>query len=850
MTSTTSVLTWLRDPESLDPARAGGKGANLAVLLNAGMPVPDGFVVPTSAYLDFVRHHHLDSLIRDELSCLTAGSQTADDVSRRLRKAFAAAPISDALRAEIADAYRASAMQTVAVRSSATAEDLPDASFAGQQDTVTDVAGVDDLCEAVRRCWSSMWTARAITYRNRHEIAHERIAVAVVVQPMIEAEVAGVLFTADPVSGRRNRVVVEAAAGPGEDVVSGAVTPDRWVVDGCSRDVLSAPDLPVLELSQLTALVALGVRAAELLGGPQDVEWVISGGRCWLLQSRPITSLFPLPSPAAPGLRVYIPALLVAQGITEPLTPAGNAFFQSLIAGWISYLTTGSVVVEASPPRWLPVLAGRVYIDITLLLQYPRLAARLVENFALKEPTGSATLRDWLHGNAGRLARGRRLPVPLKMARCAPAMLARLAVAIAAPARTRRRVIAAVDRELRELEVQAAASTPAAAQLDFVSRVVPLRTCELVVAELPLAYAEQLVRIGAERLVSRWLGDEADMDALRRWLPQDPTVAMGRELARIARDSAATGEEISPGARGIQNFLETYGHRAPDREIDLGLPRLADDPMFVVEMIRAYTRAGTEVFDRFDAGGAAAADAADTLVAAVRHRKGRLRAALLRTVLDRHSELGGMRERPKFDMVRGIALARRILHGLGARLVAADLLAAPDDVFYLDSTELHMAVGGEARDLRTHVMENRHQFARELKRRAIPRVLVSDGEAVYGPGTDDGGSQGDVLIGTAVSPGVCEGVVRILDSPVGAELQEGEVLVASSTDPGWTPLFLLAGAVVMEVGGVISHGAVVAREYGVPAVAGVAHATTRLRSGQRIRVDGNNGTVSLIDGLR
>jgi pyruvate,water dikinase len=300
---------------------------------------------------------------------------------------------------------------------------------------------------------------------------------------------------------------------------------------------------------------------------------------------------------------------------------------------------------------------------------------------------------------------------------------------------------------------------------------------------------------------------------------------------------------------GMAGFLAAFGHRAPDREIDLGLPRFTDDPAYVVELVRGYLAAGDPggLVDRQRRGAAEAEAAVRDLVAAVRRARGPVRARLLGAVLDRYRALGGLRERPKFDLVRVLALARGVLQQVGAALVAAGRLDDADDVFFLDPADLRAAVDGPATDLRERAGRRRDEYRRELGRRAVPLLLTSDGETVYGPAALPESTPG-TLRGTGVSPGVHEGVVRVLDSPVGAALTAGEVLVAASTDPGWTPLFQLAGALVMEVGGVVSHGAIVAREYGIPAVASVRDATRRLRTGRRVRVDGAAGTVTLLDG--
>lgn len=835
--------------EAVDPRRTGGKGANLAVLVRAGLPVPPGFVVTTAAYREFVSQHSLDTLIGKEMAALGGDPDAVDVISRRLRQAFEAAPMSTRLRELITQAHNDFGSEPMAVRSSATAEDLPGASFAGQQDTILNVHGAEALCDAVRRCWSSLWTARAIAYRRDHDIGdigHEDVAVAVVVQPMVAAEVAGVLFTADPLSGRRDRFVIEAAAGLGEAVVSGSTSPDRWVVDACGRAVLSGPERPLLTPAQLDALVDLGSRCAAIFGVPQDLEWAVREEKIWLLQSRPITSLFPVPPVTGPGLRVYIPVMLVAQGIAEPMTPAGNAFFRAMVTGWFRYWISGQRPREVDgSPEWLPIVAHRIFVDVTPLLQRPRLASRLVANFRLKDPDGSAALRNWLTQNGSRLAPARGVTLPRGLTVWVTTLLSGVIASLVAPARTRHRLITNADDVLARLTQRADALSSPPEQLHFVDHVLPAATCEMLLRQLAPAYGEWLIRIMIERLVRRWLGLSAGFDPVLRWLPHDPTIAMGAALARLATDHAAAGIEPTPTSPGVAGFLDEFGHRAPDREVDLGLPRLADDPTYVVELIEGYQR--SDALRTFEAGAEQARTAAAALVSDVRETKGGLRAAVLQNLLNRHRELGGLRERPKFDMVRAIALGRRTLQRCAATLLARDLLDDADDIFFIDPADLRNAVTGHETNLRACALANRQAFKRELGRRLVPRVLTSDGEVVYGAVAAPPAGTAGVLIGTPLSPGVHEGVVRVLDSPVGARVQPGEVLVAASTDPGWTPLFLLAGALVMEVGGVVSHGALVAREYGIPAVAGIPDAMAQLHTGQRVRVDGSAGTVTILE---
>ena len=848
-TMTDSVICRLDDVLATDRSLAGGKGANLAVLTRAGLPVPPGIVVTTSAYCRFVADHGLDARITRELADVGEGPDAVAAASARLRTAFEAAPMSDELRDEIAAACALFGNAPVAVRSSATAEDLPEASFAGQQDSILGVVGSASVCDAVRRCWSSLWSARAIAYRRDKDIGHANLSIAVVVQPMVAADVAGVLFTADPRSGRRDRIVVEAASGLGEAVVGGGTNPRRWIINTATGSAISQPDRALLTARQLDTLVDLGRRAADVFGTPQDVEWAVAEGRCWLVQSRPITSLFPVPAPTRAGLRVFLPVMLFAQGIAEPMTPAGNAFFRAMVGGWFGFWLTGRRPRQVGvPPDWLQVVADRLFLDATELLRRPRLARRMVANFALKDPNGSTALRLWLAQNATRLGRGRSTGMPRGLLSWVPSLLAQVAVAVVAPAHARRRAVARADETLTQLERLADGIQSPSEQQNFVERVLPAATCNMLLDQLGAAYAEWLVRGGIELLVRRWLGSSQEFEPVLRWLPHDPTIAMGAALAAIARQHRAEGLEPSPSGPGVPDFLAAFGHRAPDREVDLGLPRLVDDPTYVVQLIEGYLNSGA--LDTFETGAAQSRQAADALVAHVRLVRGRIPAAILKDLLQRHHELGGLRERPKFDMVRAMALGRRVLQRCGEQLLADGLLDSADDVFFLDGDDVRAALQGQRCDLTALATAHRRTFQRELARKLVPRLLTSEGETVYASTVPPDAATADVLVGTSLSPGVHEGAVRVLDSPVGADLQPGEVLVAASTDPGWTPLFLLAGALVMEVGGVVSHGALVAREYGVPAVAGITDAMTRLHTGQRVRVDGTNGSVTLLSSAR
>jgi pyruvate,water dikinase len=352
---------------------------------------------------------------------------------------------------------------------------------------------------------------------------------------------------------------------------------------------------------------------------------------------------------------------------------------------------------------------------------------------------------------------------------------------------------------------------------------------------LPLVFPGVASRFLAEWLVERWLNDPAALRPVLRSLPHNPTMAMDLALWRVSRVLKAEGAEPSADHPAVRRFLARYGHRGV-REIDVGMPRWREDPGPILNMLRTYLThtAESDPERQFREGERAAKAAMAALVDRVRGARGRLRAALLKFLLRRVRALAGLREYPKFLFVRVIAALRRAMARAGAELAAAGRLDRAEDVFFLDVFDLQSSA-----DLRAVAAANRAAYRRELGRRLVPRVMTSEGETFYTtphlvPGA---------LTGTAASAGVYEGRVRVVLDPAGAKLEPGEVLVAPGTDPAWTPLFLSAGALVMETGGIMSHGSVVAREYGIPAVVGVPEATRRLRTGQRVRVDGESGQV-------
>ena len=944
-----------------DLARAGGKAANLGELLRAGLPVPPGFCVLTSAYHDFVAVNLLEQAITAACAGLDAANPAAlEAASAGLRAFFEAGHLPGGLADELRIAYKALGEgAAVAVRSSATAEDLPDLSFAGQQDTYLNVVGEEALLAAVARCWGSLWTARAIGYRARSGVGQaDGLALAVVVQVMVPSAAAGVLFTADPLNGRRDRTVIDATLGLGEALVAGKVEPDHYVVDPTAGRILEArpgakalsirplegggtqtvdeqaagqlalPEAAVLQLAQL------GQQAARHFGAPQDVEWAWAAEKLWLVQSRPITSLFPLPEhKRGPDHLMALMNFGAVQGLMDPITPLGRELFFMITVplgrlfgtGWTR--ETQTIVYES---------AERLFLDFGGALRHPFGHEAMPAVLPLVEPGSYETIRTYLDDPRctprGPWSRHARFNTARRLAPVGLRVLANLLF----PAARRRyaqgkieRVIASVQRQRR-----AQAADPAGA-VKFFEDAIAGRPGEIFLWLVSLVASGQ----AAFQLLRRLAKDLPEGNRLvlemTRGMPHNVTTEMDLALWQTARalraDPAAAdyfraapaaqlaadwlAQRMPPAAQAaLDAFLGRYGARGVG-EIDLGRLRWREDPTPVMQAVGSYLRieqaeaAPDAVFAR---GAQAAAAAGEKLLAQLRALPGGWwKAPAARWLTGRMRELMGLRESPKFTLIRIFGEIRAGLLQAGAAWTAAGMLEQKEDIAFLRLEDMRRmaretpsptpsqregeqnlsrfgrptppktaegeekssipvlrrspqngnensfspshgegAGGGENSGpayWRKLVAGRKALYARERARRQAPRLLMGDGLAVYeGVG---GAPQGDgkTLTGDPVSPGVVEGVVHVVLDPFGVQLAPGEILVCPGTDPAWTPLFLAAGGLVMEVGGMMTHGSVVAREYGIPAVVGVGHATLRLKTGQRVRVDGSSGLIQLLE---
>lgn len=868
----------------------GGKAAQLGQLIRAGFAVPAGFCVTTIAYARVAASAELEMRLSALSTVPPTDTARQAELATAVRTAILQASVPSDITAAITEAYQALGQREpvwVAVRSSATAEDLADASFAGQQETFLNMVGAEAVLDAVRRCWASLWTDRAVSYRAQHGIDPHTVRLAVVVQRMVDAQVAGVLFTANPLTGKRRQTVIDANPGLGEAVVSGATTPDHFVINTATGKVMErrlgdkqviihaaaaggterveqpAQRTTCLSDTQVRALAALGASVEASFGIPQDIEWALDAAdHVWLLQARPITTLFPLPkdAPATDAvLRIYL-CFTVQQGTLQPFTPLGISTIRLLASATTTFLGFPPHDIVRGP-HFVTQAASRVFLDVTSALRSSFGRTVLTQIMAQAEAHAAATFQHLSTDPRLSLHTTRRASLVLAIGR----VLARtrlpwhLLLALVRPDSARARLLQLTDR-LRGT-ASATATTDPRARVIIAERLF----FDAIARFLPATAPVMLGSMGASALAGRLLGDlatAAELQIVMRGLPDNPTTEMNLALWALAQTvqadpaTAALVQNTSPRQlsdayhsaslpaalqHSLAQFLATYGHRSVN-ELDMGVPRWSEDPTYLFGVLASYLQLRDSALAPDRQFQRAAQEAEAMLVELTRRaqRVSRVRGVLVSFFLRRARAFGGLREMPRFALALLLAQARAILSPVGDTLVQAGRLERASDIFFLSLPEIHAALDGA--DMRRNVRERHVEYDRERARRHVPLVLRSDGTE---PTIESAApASAEQLRGTPASSGRVTGLARVMRDPHTAHLAQDEILVAPSTDPGWTPLFLTAGGLVMETGGAMSHGAIVAREYGIPAVVGVVEATERIRTGQRITVDGGTGTVT------
>ncbi len=859
----------LQEVNETQVAVVGGKGAHLGGLSRIeGVRVPGGFCVTTDAFRRIMAEApSIDDLL-DQLSRVNPDDREAiRTLSAQIRRTIEGITIPGDLAAPITRALAQLGEQAAyAVRSSATAEDLPTASFAGQQDTYLNVVGPAAVLQHVSRCWASLFTERAVTYRRRNGIDHRTVHMAVVVQQMVFPHAAGILFTADPVTGNRKVATVDAGFGLGEALVSGLVNPDVFKVrdgevvaktiaakqralhalpaGGTQEVAIDAQrqEQPALTDAQVVRLVQLGRRIEAHFGSPQDIEWCLVDEGFRIVQSRPITTLFPIPEIGDQENHVYV-SVGHQQMMTDPMKPLGFSMWQ---------LTAMVPMHEAG---------GRLFVDVTRRLASPASRAGLLDIMGKGDPLVRDALETVLDregfvpslpdaGPGGPPAGGASAPVETD-----PAIVTELIERSQAS-------IAALQRDIR--------TKTGTALFEFL-----LEAFEEHKRVLGDPLNLQAIMAGMEATwwlndkLQEWLGEKNAADTLTLSAPDNITSEMGLALLDVAdvirprsevvaflqgvesvEDEALLDElaKLPGGAEArdaIEAYLDRYGMRCVG-EIDITRPRWRERPTtlapVILDNVRNFEPGVAE--RRFEQGRQKAQKKEQDVLSRLRALPdGDRKADATKRMIDQVRSFIGYREYPKYGIVSRYFVYKQALLEEAERLVRADVLPEKEDIFYLTFQELHDVVRTNQVD--GQLIQQRKEAFRAYHALTPPRVLTSDGEAVTGAYRRDDVPDG-ALIGLPVSAGTIEGRARVILDMADADLEAGDILVTTFTDPSWSPLFVGIAGLVTEVGGQMTHGAVIAREYGLPAVVGVEQATRLIRDGQRIRVHGTDGYVEIL----
>ncbi len=854
--------------QEIDPtevAAVGGKGANLGELSRIeGLRVPAGFCVTTDAFQRVMAEAPSIDDRLDRLSRLKPDDREAiRALSAEIRQTLEAIPIPDDLAAAITRPLaRLGEQAAYAVRSSATAEDLPTASFAGQQDTYLNVVGPAAVLQHISRCWASLFTERAVTYRLRNGFDHRKVHMAVVVQQMVFPQAAGILFTADPVTGNRKIASVDASFGLGEALVSGLVNADVYKVrDGAvvaktigtkRLAILASPaggtqeqtieperqQQPALTDAQVVQLAQLGRRIEAHFGRPQDIEWCLIDDDFQIVQSRPITTLFPIPEAGDRENHVYV-SVGHQQMMTDAIKPLGLSVWQ---------LTT----------RPMAEAGGRLFVDVTQPLASPASRAGLLGALGKSDPLIGDALQTILD-------RGDFIPsLPDAGPAWAPpgggsAQIETDPAIVDELIGRSQASIAALKHDIRKKS--------GSALLDFIlADIQELKRIQFDPKSMQVIMAGMEATWWLNDQLQAWLGEKNAADTLAQSVPNNVTSEMGLALLDVAdvirphpdvvaflqhvEDEGFLNElpKLAGGREArdaIRAWLDKYGMRGVG-EIDITRPRWSERPTMLVPIIlgniRNFEPAAGE--RRFEQGRQEAWKKEQELLERLRALPdGERKAEETKRMIDRVRTFAGYREYPKYGMVSCYFVYKQALMEEAERLVQARVLREKEDIFYLRFQEVQDVVRTNHVD--DELVRQRKDEFRSYQSLTPPRVLTSDGEGIAGAYRRDDLPAG-ALVGLPVSAGTIEGRARIILDIAKADLEPGDVLVTAYTDPSWTPLFVAIKGLVTEVGGLMTHGAVIAREYGLPAVVGVEHATRLIHDGQRIRVKGTDGYVEIL----
>ncbi len=852
----------------------GGKGANLGELSKIeGIRVPDGFCISTEAFKRIIGETSSMNELLDQLPLLKVEDRDKiSELSGEIRRVIEGIAIPQDIHEEIARLLsRLDEKNAYAVRSSATAEDLPAASFAGQQDTYLNIIGKEAILKHISKCWASLFTERAVIYRLQNGFDHRKVHLSVVVQKMVFPQAAGILFTADPVTSHRKVLSIDASFGLGEALVSGLVNADIYKVrngkvidkkistkklaiyalkDGGTKEQEIEPERQnrqALTDEQILQLERIGRKIEEHFGRPLDIEWCLVDDTFYIVQSRPITTLFPIPEANDQENHVYV-SVGHQQMMTDPMKPLGLSFF---------LLTTRAPMRKAG---------GRLFVDVTPLLASPASRESILDVMGKGDPLIKDALMsiiergdfiqslpdDKQEKTPGKSNQGPSLADFQTLNEYDPTIVSDL--------------IKRSETSIEELK-QNIQTKSGSDLLDFI-----LEDIQQLKKSLsgPQGFGVIMTAMNASSWVNEkmkeWLGEKAVADTLSQSVPNNITSEMGLALLDVADvirpypeiinylqqvkddsflDELVTFDGGQESRDALSAYLNKYGMRCAG-EIDITRPRWSEKPTALIPLILSNIKnfepgAGKR---RFEQGQQEALKKEQELLDRLKQLPdGEQKARETKRMISLVRNFAGYREYPKYGMVNRYFVYKQALLKEAEQLVQANVLQEKEDIYYLSFEELREVV-------RTHKLDDQIISKREdeykfYEKLTPPRVITSDGEIIAGKYKREN-LPAEAMVGLPVSSGVIEGRARVIFNMEDADLEDGDILVTSFTDPSWTPLFVSIKGLVTEVGGLMTHGAVIAREYGLPAVIGVERATKLIKDGQRIRVNGTEGYVEIL----
>lgn len=872
-----SYVLGFKDIDKTKLMVVGGKGANLGELYRIdGIVVPDGFCVTTEAYRDIVSgNKELHSLLQRLSQLKVENRDKICEISGNIRSVIENATIPKGIEEEIRGQLAVlGSTNFYAVRSSATAEDLPNASFAGQQDTYLNIVGEASILKHISKCWASLFTDRAVIYRIQNGFPHDKVQLSVVVQRMVFPEASGIMFTADPITSNRRVLSIDAGFGLGEALVSGLVNADIYKVrDGrIIEKKISDKQLAIFALkaggteerklepekrkaqvltdSQILMLEKTGRKIEAYFGCPQDIEWCLNGNELCIVQSRPITTLYPAPQAADNKNHVYF-SFGHRQMMTEAMKPLGLALFQDFFS-----LISGSPMKE---------LGGRFYIDISRELGTPVLSSSFVKSMGIVDVLMQKALynvlkrrefvKDLYHGKTAMIGASVWLNWGFAAIDCYRKNDHDIV----------KKLIAQNEAVMHDMESKIIGlSGPEL--FDFVPKSFKIMK-DAIFTGYGAVFAGTYASSWLNKNLLKWLGEKNASDILAQSVPDNVTAEMGLELMDVADvvrqyprvveyfnnpndDTFFEDLEKLSGGRAVKDsmckYLKKYGMRCSG-EIDITRTRWNEKPAILVPMIlsniKAYEHNGHG--RKFQQGLAEASlKEKDILSRLAKMPGGKQKAKKVKRMISILRNYAGYREYNKYIMIWYFGILKEALMKEADKLVQKGVIREREDVYYLSLDEFDTAVRTQKADQK--LIDGRKEQHKLNEKLTPPRVITSEGEIISGE-YDRGSLPEGALAGVAVSSGVVEGRARVVMRLEDAAMEEGDILVTIFTDPSWTPVFVSIKGLVTEVGGMMTHGAVVAREYGLPAVVGLENATGLIRDGQRIRINGTEGYVELLD---